>query len=243
MAILAAKNLRTYEVPNPTKHYLDAVKTGRCIIVCVDIDGTTMACATIYGWSGGQKGNDEAARTNDLITICVDQFDQMRPGPKAICGDFNGPREAFPALEDMVGQHGWTDVGNHSTICQGEPGRATCHTNAKARETRIDMFFTNRYLTPAVKKCSVQKDADFPTHKPVLVEVESASVNKETRQLHKPTDFSQLFEEKVQREYKEAKEREEEQEGIEEQKHGETDRAEKSKRNKRSMRMIFETAT
>ena len=62
------------------------------------------------------------------------------------------------------------------------------------------MFFTNRYLTPAVKKCSVQKDADFPTHKPVLVEVESASVNKETRQLHTPTDFSQLFEEKAQRE-------------------------------------------
>jgi len=39
VGIMAAKGLNIYSVPNPSKDYTDAVKTGRVIIVCMDLDG------------------------------------------------------------------------------------------------------------------------------------------------------------------------------------------------------------
>ena len=49
------KGLAAYEVQNPTEDYRDAVKSGKCIIVCFDAGGTTIACAIIYGWAGAKK--------------------------------------------------------------------------------------------------------------------------------------------------------------------------------------------
>ena len=80
---------------NPTDDYIDVVRSGRCIIVCFDANGTNIACAIIYGWTGGKKGNDLAARTDDLIAICEAQFETMEPGPKIIMGDLNGSLDAF----------------------------------------------------------------------------------------------------------------------------------------------------
>ena len=66
---LSSEGLRLYPVPNPTDDYRDAEATGRCMILCVDLGGTTLVCANVYGWTGALRGSMGAARTDDLITI------------------------------------------------------------------------------------------------------------------------------------------------------------------------------
>ena len=63
------KGLAAYEIPKPTEDYRDADRSGRCKIVCFDPGGTTITCAIIYGWTGAKKGNDLAARTDDILAI------------------------------------------------------------------------------------------------------------------------------------------------------------------------------
>ena len=53
-------------------------------------------------------------------------------------------------------------------------------------------------MTHAMKQCSVQHDAMFPTHEPLIIEVECNKLRYATRQLQKVTDFAELFEKKVQ---------------------------------------------
>ena len=88
-----------------------------------------------------------------------------------ITGDFNAKIEALPTLEGMLKEQGWTDVGNNSGLCQGKPGQATCQSNDKAKESRIDYVIANDYLTPSIKRCCVGEAGDFPTHRPLLVEI------------------------------------------------------------------------
>ena len=200
----AVKGLNIYGVPKPTKDYLDAVRTGRLLIVCMDVEGTTLACATVYGWTGGSKGNVEAERTDDLLAIAVDQFSKMKPGPKMIAGDLNATIDALPTLEGMLKEQGWTDVGNHPGICQGKVGQPTCQSSEKAKESRIDYIITNEYLTPSIKRCWVEQAGDFPTHRPLLIEVSVKRMQRTTNQLIKPTNFAEMFEAKVQKEIAEA---------------------------------------
>jgi len=85
-----------YEIQNPTDDYRDAVKNGRCKVVWFDAGGNTIACAIIYGWTGAKKGNDLAARTDDILAIVEVQFEAMDPGPKLIMGTSTGTLKLFP---------------------------------------------------------------------------------------------------------------------------------------------------
>ena len=95
---LFLQGLAAYEVQNPTDDYRDAERSGRCKIVCFDAGGTTIICAITYGWTGAKKGNDLAARTDNILAIVEVQFDGMGPGPKIIMGDLNGNLVAFRQL-------------------------------------------------------------------------------------------------------------------------------------------------
>ena len=167
------KSLAAYEIVNPTADYRDAERSGRCKIVCIDAGGVTLECAIVYGWTGAKKGNSLAARTDDILAIIEMQFEAMEPGPKLIMGDFNGSLVAFPTAIALLKEHGWTDIGNDEGKCNGKPGRATCHTNANANanETRIDLVLANSRMTPAIVSCYVHENSDYPTHRPLLIEV------------------------------------------------------------------------
>ena len=75
------------------------------------------------------KGSPQAARTDDILTIFQMQFEKMDPGPKLIAADLNGPTDAFPTINAMIKEQGWTDIGMDNTKCDGEPGQPTCQTN------------------------------------------------------------------------------------------------------------------
>ena len=156
---------------DPSEDYKDAVETGRCKIVCVDIGGQTLACANVYGWSGGISGSKEAGRTDDLLVIIRMQFKSMPPGPKLICGDLNAQRGYLPNLEAMFSEEGWTDIGSDEKATKGNPDLYTCHANAGVKQSRIDFFITNEHLTPAVKAFEVIQDANFPTHRQIRIKI------------------------------------------------------------------------
>ena len=195
--MVAVKGLVLYPITQPTDDYLDAEKTGRCKIFCIDIGGHTVACAVIYGWTDGSKGSREAERTDDILSIIRMQFLLMEEGPKLICGDFNATAEALPTLDSMLKEEGWTDVGDDHKICKGNPGQNTCHTNAMAKESRISFFISNQCLTPAIKHFSVEQNANYPTHKPIRIKVATSELKTVTNQLRKPTNYATLFQEKL----------------------------------------------
>ncbi len=62
----------------------------------MDAGGVTIACAIVYGWTGAKKGNDFAARTDDILAIVDVQFEAMGPGPKLIMGTSMGHSIPFP---------------------------------------------------------------------------------------------------------------------------------------------------
>ena len=201
VGILAVKGLRPYKLPNPTDDIKDAEATGRCAIYCLDLAGQTLTIAVIYGWTGGTKGSPEAARTDDIIAIVRSQSQLMERGPKLIAADLNGSINAFPTLESMLADHEWVDVGMAEDKCEGKPGQPTCHTNAEARETRIDYLIANAQLMLAISKCWVDNTSCFPTHRPLAIEFCTNKLETVVNQLQVQTIFADLFEAKVQTTY------------------------------------------
>ena len=116
---LFLKGLAAYELISPTDDYRDAEESGRCKIVCFDARGCTIACAIVYGWTGAKKGNNLAARTDDILAIIEVQFEAMEPGPQLIMGDLNGSLDAFPTAMALIKEQGWTDIGNDESKCKG----------------------------------------------------------------------------------------------------------------------------
>ena len=55
-------------------------------------------------------------------------------------------------------------------------------------------------MTPAITLCSVDQCGDFPTHRPLVIEVETEKLERTTNELQRPTNFAQMLEDKVQEE-------------------------------------------
>ena len=50
----------------------------------------------------------------------------------------------------LIKEQGWTGIGIDDSKCHGRPGRATCHTNEDAKESRIDFILASNRMTPAI---------------------------------------------------------------------------------------------
>ena len=146
---------------------------------------------------GRKKGNDAAARTDELISILRSELQAMEPGPKMIMGDVNASTEDLPTILQMLSEEGWTDVGSVAHLCDGIPNRPTCHVNATAKESRIDYIFVNQYLLPAVEECKVGMEDSFATHRPLKVRIKTARIVKQLKTLRKTTNYAELLELKV----------------------------------------------
>ena len=77
----------------------------------------------------------------------------------------------FDTINTFTSEHGWTDVVMVAKLCNGSPGQTTCHANADAKKSRIDFFFANEWLVPAITACDVDQCDDYPTHRPFRIEV------------------------------------------------------------------------
>lgn len=131
----------------------------------------------------GKKGSPEVERADDLLTIIHMQFDSLPQGPKLIAGDLNGPPEAFQTIVTLTIENGWADVGRVSNLCDGAPGQTACHSKVTAKESRIDYFSANKWLFPAITTCRVDHCGNYPTQRPLIIEVSVDKMEKATREL------------------------------------------------------------
>ena len=61
----------------------------------------------------------------------------------------------------------------------------TCHTHAKAKQTRIDGMMVNRWLLPKVRSIKVEKDENMRIHKVATMDIEEESGEEHSMQLRK----------------------------------------------------------
>jgi len=111
----------------------------------------------------------------------------------------------------LINEQEWTDIGNGELRCQDRPGRATCYTKDKAKESRIDFIIANNRMTPAIVKCHVDESSDYPTHRPLCIEVLTKLLEFNVKELRRPTNFACMMEQRIEDELdEEAKKRDEE---------------------------------
>lgn len=63
--------------------------------------------------------------------------------PKLSVGDSNGELQSLESVVTFRKQEGWLGSCAHAHRWGGKAEEATCHTNAVAKETRIDHVFAN----------------------------------------------------------------------------------------------------
>lgn len=171
VGILCSDDIKPYPIPKPTEAYLDAVETGRCMILNFDLEKDTLPIAIMYGWTGGAKGTIAADRTNDLLDSLLEQMSLLPEGPKLIASDFNGTHDGIQHLHDMITKHGWIDVGATRRLCPQGVNQNTCHTNSDAKQSRIDLIPANCHAESALSNFKVDQEDLFLTHRPVGVEL------------------------------------------------------------------------
>ena len=96
--------------------------------------------ANIYGWTGGTAGSVAAGRTNDLLTIILNELDLQDPGPMLLGGDINGDPVCFPALHRVLEAGTCHDVGNATQFTGEAVAQPTCKSKIVGRATRRDDF-------------------------------------------------------------------------------------------------------
>ena len=68
VGIMSVDGLKLNPITKAINGYQYAYATGRCAMYEVDLKGTKLAIAVIYGWTGGRTRSAEAARTDDILT-------------------------------------------------------------------------------------------------------------------------------------------------------------------------------
>jgi len=76
----------------------------------------TLNAYNLYGWTGAMQNKRAASRTNHLLEAIVDEVDAQPLGPSCIVGDLNGDPDKFKALQDLLTNQGWTDLGANGKI-------------------------------------------------------------------------------------------------------------------------------
>ena len=150
-----------------------------------------------YGWTGGRKGSDAAERTDDLLMIGVREMEAQEPGPNMLIGDINGDLENFSAIQDLIKEHGWIDIGSSPHLREGKPNEPTCNVRTDAAETRRDYILVNPELLDAVQGYRVLIEDTFPTHQPIQISLDITKLKFEKRILRKPVSAAEAFEEDI----------------------------------------------
>ena len=78
-----------------------------------------------------------------------------------------------------------------------QTGRATCYTKDESKESRIDFITANNRMTPAIVKCYVGENSDYPTHRPLCIEVLTKLLEFNVEELRMPTIIASMIEQRI----------------------------------------------
>jgi hypothetical protein len=138
VGIQCMKPLRPMKMQPISDDFKDAYKSGRAAAWWVDIGGVNVLFVVIYGWTGGLKGNEAAGRTDDLFGIIRNELFLQPKALTIMTGDINGDTDAYPNLQEMFDDEGWTDIGARVDMWGGVPNEPTCQVSAGTKANRRD---------------------------------------------------------------------------------------------------------
>ena len=55
-------------------------------------------------------------------------------------------------------------------------------------------------MTPAIVKCFVDESSDYPTHRPLCIEVPTRMLEANVKELQRPINFASMFEQRIEAE-------------------------------------------
>ena len=82
-------------------------------------------------------------------------------------------------------------------LCKGEPGQYACHANDKAKESIFHFLFANEWPFLAIIACEVDQCDTYPTHQPLIIEVNVGKLEKAIRELEKTTYCTKMLEDNI----------------------------------------------
>ena len=130
MAPKVLKDIAVLPIRSKAEDYTDAEKTGRLKIIEVELEEGKLQITDLYGWAGAIKGSTAAKRVDNLLATAANELEMQEFGPKMIVGDMNGDLD-FPTIQDMINNHGWTDIGSCEHLCTGGAIAPTCNIRTK----------------------------------------------------------------------------------------------------------------
>ena len=150
----------------------------------------------VYGFTG--HSGEARLGTNAIIDAIRAEVDRGTYLPTVIMVDFNAEPESIEAVQEMIDEEAWTEIGSNAHWWGRPRKQMTCRARANARESRIDGFLVNKEAFPLIQDFRVEKDEMIPTHSCVGI-VLSRSASTETLKFARTLPcLKKLFEQQLQ---------------------------------------------
>ena len=187
------------KLPDTTPSLKEAEKTGRVAAYAIHAPKATFNVYNVYGWTGGDTNDEAAMRTDDILAIITEDCD-LRPGtPALICGDINAATDRIPSIQERIESGEWIDCGKQAH-CWGDLAEApTCRASATSRASRIDYFFANQAIFPAIRGCQVHNTDTFKKHQPLQLLIDAGELDYEAAKYRKTASFSKMVQRRVEK--------------------------------------------
>ena len=103
--------------------------------------------------------------------------------------------QTFWKASELIDVEGWIDIGANADGWGGVPNQNTCHTHAKAKQSRIDGIIVDDAMLQMIKNVDPIWNNDIPTHGIVEMTLESSTRDDEMTQLRKLPTLNGKFDE------------------------------------------------
>ena len=112
----------------------------------------------MYNFYGKSGSKGEALVLTE--TICEGgrrDVEMSSPAPTIFLGDFNATPDTLITIKTLIEERRWTDVGRKAHGWGRKPDQPTCHSNSKAKKSRIDGIVVDVETLASIHNFEVEK--------------------------------------------------------------------------------------
>ena len=162
-----------------TENFREAYLAGRVAKYQIDMGwDKNLLIFVLYGMTG--DSGEARLATNAIIDAIREETERETYLPTILMGDFNDEPESIEAVQEMIEEEAWTEIGSNAHWWERPKKAMTCRSRANAEESRIDGFLVNKEALPLIHDIYVGKDEGIPTHSCVGIKL-CRNTNTETK--------------------------------------------------------------
>ena len=145
------------------------VNGGRVQLVGLSLPGNILLVVyNLYLWTNGHTDPAAAFRSDDMLNAVNQEFAQMAPGPRLLCGDFNCDPEDLPTLGSMLTSGAFVDLGASALFFGQVNSKPTCYPHGGS-PSRRDYVIASADLLPLITRFEVHDRDLIPVHAPITL--------------------------------------------------------------------------